>query len=752
MFLNFDTTCQGSSRVTLELKGTDLYMDGYKIPARRFSLFDGKKLANAIKENFTNKVALYEGNFTVEEVFENIIYLQKVYDLTLFLRLRSATFYKVRSKQALNFKESLYSTRQEIVKSFLVKSNLTNVQKIKLSNIVDSYLLPNPNSLPELYDVANDDLSKIEALLREVESIPTENTLHKRRYFEALNKVCKNVEVFRKFMEETGDDIVDYSSHKITRRLKKISIVYDPYITNYLIQKKIEHLLAKGVKKQEKKVKPSKLKSLIEKYNAGGVKDLEQSDLVRLLKNGNNNIQQDVIDYLNFETILSLFEESINKLTVRDLLRKYKQNIVNRLYWTIDREDQFGAILARIRKGGYSYHPIKENQVYQVSLDLLQRVDPRIPSVLIFKYHNLLTEEELRNYLVEYRDKIDIPQEVFNRIKHTLDCTCTKSITKKFIESYGKTNKLKLLKKCNEKDSPIKIFSRDYDNLISSVENKTTLKNILQVSFFPITDKIIKFILDNKDKKLAEHYLKVTKRYLSNDDWGSFLPQDIIVSLFGLFNTEEKIELLAYSIYYLKDLNVLIEEDELASFIERVIDQDVSYKEDILNRCLSIENFKDKVLRILIDKKYFFKIKGFMPGITEDTSLLKDFLKMYPFSIRSLGCTNMDIFDNFTREELVELSPDKDITKHPNAFFLAKFMTQDELFKLADINEDFLIRHMDMLGYEYFKKVKDLFLQKNKTYERHLYLKDILRENSYRGLSNRAKETQRKIREILKNR
>jgi len=122
----------------------------------------------------------------------------------------------------------------------------------------------------------------------------------------SYNKITVRIEAFRALVADAGDDLINWSDHKISRRSTHKAWELSDYTEKYC-----EHLAKKGIKKEDKKKSNSKQK-LMDIVDNG---DPTQDDYFRYYKQACDSDASIVIPKLDLEQLYKIIESKLKCVT-----------------------------------------------------------------------------------------------------------------------------------------------------------------------------------------------------------------------------------------------------------------------------------------------------------------------------------------------------------------------------------------------------------------------------------------------------
>lgn len=317
------------------------------------------KKANSIIEEFRLELAKIPTNAkTFNEILKTYSSIRNVVNACLEIKaINCSTFlsYKVKENAYSKLKSELRREEKDIHDK-INKDKLTLKEIDYLSvfdknskslNIRSNYFINNSNlSLKKIAKLYNESIS--EKLQSEILDQNIINKVHSQ-YTDSHKEAFKQLETAILIKNMAKDDLINWSTHKISRELNKIN--NNDYRIHSLISKFQEQLQNKGLKKKVKN-KNNKKEEIENKYK--NKKALEQSDFIYLFKNSNNISYLGLINSMNGDSIEELLfsklkgvKEIIKKNSLRTALinniNKNKESYKKALSYSIENEYNFNS-------------------------------------------------------------------------------------------------------------------------------------------------------------------------------------------------------------------------------------------------------------------------------------------------------------------------------------------------------------------------------------------------------------------------
>jgi hypothetical protein len=204
------------------------------------------------------------------------------------------------------------------------KSNLSMAEELLLKEASDGVLFHSLCrwDVAEYYNPAKQCSKKINKYQEDLTSFPykdykvDKNTILAKinGVFEEVNKAIK---AFEFLVTEAGDDLINWSQHKITRRLNSNGFNENFYGLHGYIEEYNKHLKKKGVKPENKKATkgPNKFERTLVKFSEGA--ELTQDEVLTLFKNTNVKEAGRYSHLMEYQTIVDLFNATTQNVKER---------------------------------------------------------------------------------------------------------------------------------------------------------------------------------------------------------------------------------------------------------------------------------------------------------------------------------------------------------------------------------------------------------------------------------------------------
>ena len=287
---------------------------------------------------------------TFEEAKNNIRYALNIAQTLMSLKLESC-------KSNSPLVEDL-QYRLKIITSCLhtkiTDGSYSYAEKLVLGKIGDvGFSMIDTHDLAEFYNPKTLSLSRrLAKLEHEVNDYDYKKQGHdKTKITELFNSLVKQLKesivTFENLVKEHGDDLINWGSHKLTRR------GVNDYTVRRWVDSYQDALKEKGVKPLDKKV------NSVEKSRNNENKT--QKDYLRLFKNGTLDEAKHVISNLSLESLLSL-------LTISDKrVRNNKDEIIQALCYLDNGENFYPIFIFKGESTGYYSSPLPMSYLFKVA-------------------------------------------------------------------------------------------------------------------------------------------------------------------------------------------------------------------------------------------------------------------------------------------------------------------------------------------------------------------------------------------------
>lgn len=193
-------------------------------------------------------------------------------------------------------------------------------------NINQEYFLNNANrSLKEMEEIYSSvDKEFLSSQYVEDRLIKKLHSIYRDTYSKAKAKLQTAIDL----KNEAGDDLVNWTTHKVSRRLNKLKMNH--YQVHNLISEFQEEMKKEGVKKATKKNSSKKKKEDLEK-KFKDEKELSQKDLIYLFKNSNKTCYYHIINKLNSDSCEELIFSKLKG--VKNIIKsnRLESNLMNKI-------------------------------------------------------------------------------------------------------------------------------------------------------------------------------------------------------------------------------------------------------------------------------------------------------------------------------------------------------------------------------------------------------------------------------------
>jgi hypothetical protein len=632
---------------------------------------------------------------------------------------------------------STYKTIEdfEIKTTQMIKDKMVALRPLTLS-IVEEAILDNisegllQSSLSEheildKYSVVKDNLSGIDALEQEFKNydyasleVDGEVILHKA--MNTINSVKEVINNFREIKSEAGNDIVNWSSHKITRRLNDRGFKGNRWQVASLIQDHCKNLMAKGISKDNTPKKISKSQKIIDKISNSEPKEITQEEWFTLLKNSNNykDIEK-AISNMTSETLIQVLESPL-----KGIQNKFEHRVGGKF------NSNFRSNVT------YLAHALNHKLSQNISVDKLNLATSFITSKecfesvnwdFIVKFCDKISNKFVLNFITKCPDKIVngssgelilLPENVFE--KHLKEISITnrfrinKAVTYENLMRLDADSKIEWLPKLSEIDTKIdrKMINQVYISLDwSKVREKILSEPKLCGLFVDITSY-------NKDKEVVIKSLDNLSFNISN--WSNLL------GAFDNFPSDERINVLLDNInsrLSVDDIYTIFGSKNSIYVLDKLLQRGAKFYEvvkSLVNHMVNQKHETEKVMELLLENVNNLGSKiDFNSMVYESMSLdlkkqiLKSNTKLSTdggYYRNNLGISLNDntrtFFENMNREDLIECLG-KDYMFGNYRLYVGHTLTREELQELSDRDNSFLRINLERLNYGYLKKFED---------------------------------------------
>ena len=295
-YFNFDTTFK-TKKETYTVKDNEL--KPYSINAKNANALI-KQLQQIIEKQITNANA---NKYDFDRLVEEIRYLEEGCSLINSIKAQNCSYH---NKDREILESEVYMMKVNFLNS-INWNNFSYAQQLVVQSIT-SYI-SNPVQhwdMQKWYNPVTNDSSKLDTFYKEVMSFNYQKyKVNKQitegiesKYFSVKGVIAK----FQTILSQAGNDIVNWSQHKVTRRLTSGSYYeISGYIKTYS-----DYLTTKGIK-PEVKAKTSKDK-LIQKVQTG---EPTQEDYWKYYKQASKGDASTVLDKMELEYLYKIIDSNL---------------------------------------------------------------------------------------------------------------------------------------------------------------------------------------------------------------------------------------------------------------------------------------------------------------------------------------------------------------------------------------------------------------------------------------------------------
>ena len=710
---------------TLGLKDGHVYIDGEICESLYFakiSAHEGNGLIKAYKNSYTKVNSIVDR----DKLFKTISNLEADYDALVSLKELNVSTWKLKEDFRIEASAHIVKRMEDILPADLSKPELAILKQLTDSKIGE---LPGSYDLLDLYNVEKDDLSKIEAISEEFRSydyakfnIDGEHVYNEYKR-NALNETLNTIDAFRELDRDAGNDLVNWSQHKITRRLNSYGIQANSWRVSELVRRKVKILKNKGIKKDTTPKKLSKAQIIQDKVMKGGIQSLNEEEKVAYFKKSSGDVSS-IITSLKYETILELIDSPLK--TVQN---KFSDKTSSG--WNRNKKENCGAVVEVLCGGLTPEHDTKtfnrvikfvtdNNLVTSLSWEFLVRHSDRIPTSLVSAFADssrTISENDLSDKFFDKHLK---------NLNPTVKFRLNETVTYEFLRRMDNKGKAQWLEKFGEIDACI---SRDIVNQVYKDVPWNDIKDTIKADH-RLRSLAIILISKNQDKELAAIFLNEN----SEDTYTRKLCYDVFKTFDEKFErmTEAKeCEESRGRSYYNRGLEVeeiisIFGRENLLKLMERMLtDAPVTFDDtisDILNHVVEDSGYKIRDFLDVVEQNISnLQNITLSSSLTEKISLelrkkivsnhiqLSTNYRNYYYSRNNFGVKDVDevtkeFFSIFKREDVTEVWDS--IYESPYKIYLGHVMTREELATLGN-NDRFLRYNLEHYSYGFLKKYKD---------------------------------------------
>jgi len=598
--------------------------------------------------------------------------------------------------------------------------NFSHAQRLVLRRLSNRDTSVSSCDLQELYNPVTDDDSKLKKWWKELNSfnykkygvskdnlIKGDDGFHRANYYgtnanSSYQAVRLRVEAFRALVSDAGDDLINWSDHKISRRSSLKAWELAHYTDLYC-----KHLKKKGIKKVDKKKSTAKgkLVDIIEKGTP------TQEEYFRYFKQVNDCDASNVIDELDLEHLYKIIDSKLKCVTSKvydkwgnpsDISKKVVRNLSEKSVTKQDYQKIIKWATPKYVSEGFMIKHKDHTSVTKVT-EYCQTAN--------MSCTELINDEFYQTCLVK------IPE---NK-KYNLNS----GLTYQYMVRMSDSEKIKTLKSI----ANVRSIDLSYDTLHSLYA---------KVKYSLIKDIIL------KDSDLMEHLCGIV---INNNDHASMvtcatkvagrLERQHKESMFKKLTFAEKKQVIKADkdhsnftggIKYLTNdecldlLGEIIDNNFMGSYVTAIFKHLKLNGKQALPKASKIVASMDNPDYLPLDESVILSLNVTTKVVLLNNGIsLKDTSKYYSYAnkadITSLGL-GFNFFHDFKRQDIDEVG-NPSVSEYRK--FLAHTMTKVELEKCVsrevgrwnkdthniDLSESFFRHNLDLLSYSYVKKFKE---------------------------------------------
>lgn len=380
-------------------------------------------------------------------------------------------------------------------------------------------------SVSYLYNVRDDDVSPIIKKHNGVIS----NGHYSQEYKKKCKNVLMNILIFRMIRDEAGDDLINWSSVKLTYWFKKKNIKdKSKWSVERLVNEYKEVLIEKGIEKKIKVVnEDTPAKVSFRKFEANPSAGHSQETLLRGFKNSNKRLQ--AVPHMEFYTIKHILENEESTEVMKDALWRTRDAVIEEGFKKCEDINDFFWMIYYLRR----FTNQKDYYPRQISKYLNM-----IPFETMLRLQDMLLQEDMDLFFPYNHDDLEIPDDFYNKFLTNLGNKSYhyhKSVTHAhMLRNSDKRNEVILKRITNKKLTPL-CYSPE---------------QIMEILEHMPYDKVKKILKGVDDKDLVKHAVPLIKRELDGDlaykilvEMGEDLSNDQTDTLISLLSKEQNIKL-----------------------------------------------------------------------------------------------------------------------------------------------------------------------------------------------------------------
>jgi hypothetical protein len=628
-----------------------------------------------------------------------------------------------------NIKEKFDIEVEIAVKEKMLKicpTHLSMVEEAILGEISDDIIYGLPSSrdiLDTYYNSVKDDESDINSLENDFKTydysvIDFDGDTLIYSLTGKLKEVRDNINAFRMIRDTAGNDLVNWSSHKITRRLNSSDFKVHGWAISAMIQDYCNHLKSKGIEADSTPKKISKAQAAVKKFYKDN--NLTQEELILVFKTLNSSRDiHEVMGLLNFESLMEVLNSPL-----KSIRNKFGDGGVR----NTDAQRNTTRLLARIDE-------LLPKKLEKTHLESIVNFSKRKDALESISWNFIIQnyEEIDTNFVMEFarknkhtfilkskddRNIISIPDNVyqkhFSKIPVTEKFRINKAITYDALLRMEDEAKIEWLQKLSDRDA---VFDKTITNLVYvGLDWGKVRKQVMKHT--DLLKDFVDIIHHNGDKEVAKMALQ---------KWGT-VDKDAILLLqvFDNYPSLERIEnLIAMQASHLSvdNLNDIYGTKNLVYVLKSLLEvggRHTKIATDLANflmtQALSNEG-KHTVTKLieanasnLTEVNFNYKVYEAMDNEVKK-NILKSGVKINPQSYYRydgslVNDNTQQFFNSLRREDLIECLGE-DYRYGIYKLYIGHTLGKEELQELSDRSNDFLRINLDRLTYGYLKQFEN---------------------------------------------
>jgi hypothetical protein len=720
------------------LNGT-LFSDGTEISQWNLSVNDRNLLMKAYIETLTKEIPALKKIADRKKLFVELENIEKDRELLISLKTSNVRSEKERYSFKFDLDKLLYNKLKKIAPMSILEPDSDTASEIDL---IENVILSEISSLvgqelrsdyfTGLFDLETEDTSKIDAFEKILAGYDL-STVNKELVVGTIqSKIDGARQIINAFLvvkREAGDDILIWTSQKISRRLTDAGFKEGKWLVSHLIERYCSILKQKGVTVKVN-VKETPTKQVMKKWQVNKEVML-QDELMTVLKNVTSHYDvEKVLKQMDFNSLEKVIQSDLKAISnkfhdrpngnfntnFRDNTKSLTIEITSKIPKDVS-EGTFNIISNFITDKGTSLF---------LNWEFINKFEEIVPNNLVLSF--ISTNPSF--------DEHGVSDKFFD--KHIKTLSMTKKVTSCMTTTVETLRRLSLEERIEYLDvmnkNDLKLNREYFSNLYrdcnwekvrEKIKGKAHLKNVA-----------LELIEEKKDKEMACHLIET----------GEDLNTADVVKMFEVLDThKEKLE--SYLKFTIKNKNAYNYGGESKSFtIVKSVFNKKSEKEDLMQNVLEKGLNKDvhTIYKVFISEKLntdninnlilnkISKLKSFeieadmIPSMSLELkkALLKEGVELelknnYYYGSHTVKNPTMDaFFDGLSREDIEETLGG---IQNKFSLHLARFMTREELAEIGDKKSDFVRHNLSFYNYGYLQKFKDKKLFKEIVGDRRNY-------------------------------